>query len=647
MALRRLPSGLLREARRGSTSPSAPSAGRRGAGGGAARRWASAQAVFDLGQGRQTAVETAELTASSRPRPAAAGAAAAAAAGRRRRRGHHRFRDPGSAHRPTITAEGEAGRLDDCWRGRLGAAARCGRRQPASTAYWPQGLVAGSTRDWMTQNVTAGLDPQRPVADRRPKSPAALDRSRLTGLTGTSRSVDATVHWLRPVPPIQGVSGSAEFTPAEITLRGRGGRQVPPTAAGRDRAAEGTVRFTASTPIDEQAEIIGADVRAAARDLRPAAPPAPQAVRAAASWQPQAAGGQAEARLAVGFPLLRDLPMEALKIGAHRPVTEARLPGALVDRDVERGNFDLAVDTDGLKLNGQALLVGCAGAAGPGDGFPRRRPVPGDRARHAGRPVRRGGRSTRWASRRGQVLAGPVALEARYERRRNGQGQRRAARRPARGPAGAWRRWTGPSRPGTPGHRRGHAAAAGRQPGQHGGHPAGGAGAGAEGPRRLRPEGPAGTLRADRGQLRQLPLHRRGAAGRSGTAAPGRPGCAARCSTCGRCSADRPAGARPATADDGAPPLLLDLRFDRVTMGEGRNLLGVQARARRPMRAACCGKCGRPAAPRRWPARRRERGRIRLTLAPRGQQRLLRLTAEDGGALLQALDLTDRSRAAG
>ena len=34
---------------------------------------------------------------------------------------------------------------------------------------------------------------------------------------------DATVHWLRPILPVQGVSGTAEFGLAEITIHGRGG----------------------------------------------------------------------------------------------------------------------------------------------------------------------------------------------------------------------------------------------------------------------------------------------------------------------------------------------------------------------------------------------------------------------------------------
>jgi hypothetical protein len=105
----------------------------------------------------------------------------------------------------------------------------------------------------------------------------------------------------------------------------------------------------------------------------------------------------------------------------------------------------------------------------------------------------------------------------------------------------------------------------------------------------------------------------------------------------------KPGQPPPATTpeEDGLP-LQLDLRFERMTMGEGRNVHGVQARVRsdaagllREVRAT--GRTG--GAPGTTTS-----GDFDLTLAPQGQHRLLRLTAADGGALLQAMDLADSIR---
>jgi hypothetical protein len=108
----------------------------------------------------------------------------------------------------------------------------------------------------------------------------------------------------------------------------------------------------------------------------------------------------------------------------------------------------------------------------------------------------------------------------------------------------------------------------------------------------------------------------------------------------------------PAAADAAGPPLLLDLRFDRVTMGGDRNLLGVQARARTDARgvlreARATGRTApqglgyTPPRPSGAPAAIGQPGPFDFTLIPRGERRQLRLVAEDGGGLLHALDLVN------
>jgi hypothetical protein len=77
--------------------------------------------------------------------------------------------------------------------------------------------------------------------------------------------------------------------------------------------------------------------------------------------------------------------------------------------------------------------------------------------------------------------------------------------------------------------------------------------------------------------------------------------------------------------------MVLEARFDRVTLGEGRELLGVQGRAvvdeHSVLRQGFLR--GRTST---------ASGAFELGVAPRPQGRSLRLTAEDGGAVLRALD---------
>ncbi|MBV1796730.1 DUF3971 domain-containing protein [Siccirubricoccus sp. G192] len=588
-------------------------------------------AVFGLGAGRRLATETAELAATLTP-----GALRLDRVVLRLPRGPA---GPGSgpgsgATGPVVTASGEAVRQGALWRGRLGLGLDA-VRFAGLAAHWPEGVVPGA-RDWIIQNVTAG-EIRNGAWRIEAEAPDTLDAVRLVGLTGTAAASDATVHWLRPIPPLRGVSGSVEFTPTEVTIRGSGGRQLT-ADGGRSglELREATVRFHSLDASPGQAEITVqlagplADAVAVVRHPR-------LKLFERRPLKLSVAAGQVDARLQVGFPLWADLPMEALRLRATARITEARLPGALLDQELGRANLDLVVDTESLKLSGQGLLVDAPVRlamdmdfrAGPPAQVTERATLTG---RMDGRQLDRLGLEAR------QVLAGPVALEARYERRRSGQGQV-ALRGDLRDAwlgveAAGWAK-----RPGTPGSAeamlrlQGDAlqsldsfrlealelALRGRA---------------SFGPRsRLeRVEITEGIFGGSRfiGEVRRP--EREGGPWMAGLHGPlldlrpllGAPGHAE--------GGGAPTPQAAPAAGESGPPMLLDLRFDRVTMGEARNLLGVQGRVQTDARGLLreARASGRTAA---------QSGAFELTLAPRGQRRLLHLTAEDGGALLQALDL--------
>lgn len=625
-ALGAMPSGLLREARARlelRVSPALDEIALRSARLGLT----AAQAMFGLGDSH-VAAETVELAASYAPDEI--------------RLERLALRLPGAdasggpaAAAPTVTAEGEAQRRDGLWR--IGARARLDAVSAQDLpAYWPIG-IGGGARDWITRNVTAGrirngqwrLEAEVPEA-----APEAL---RVTALAGSLEVSDATVHWLRPVPPVQDASGSVEFGLSEIAIRGRGGRQM--LAEGRPSGIElkdAVVRFLRldSKPghADMALQLTGPlpDVFTMLRHPR-------LKLFEKRKLEVQATAGQVEARLAIGFPLWEELPMEELRIRATGKVVEAKLPGALLDRDLERGSFEMAVDMDGLKLGGQAVLVGAPVRLGLEMDF---------RGGPPAQVIERGTLAGRLDERQlaaigldaGRLLDGPVALDARYERRRGGQGTvaLRGDLREARlGLDGLG--WTKPV--GTPGQ----AEATLRLQGD--------ALATAEA---MRLDAPDLALRAragfgPRSRLDRVEVTEGSFAGSRFTGEvrrPERQGDPWQAALRGPLLDLRPMLGPPGAAEDGAareagapdsgPPLQLDLRFDRVTMGEGRNLFGARAQARTDARgllreARATGRTG--AAP--------GEGGFDFTLVPQGTHRLLRLTAEDGGALLRALDLAE------
>ncbi len=660
-----LPAGLLRDARL-RLDLTAPEALDRVALAAARATLGATGAVFDLGQGRRIATDTAEVAASLTPdeirldrlavvlpapggTPAGRGPARAATGESRATPngtpGNASTGNTGGAAAPAgpvITASGEARRQDGLWRGALVLGLDAVRAIDLA-GYWPPGIGSGHERAWIIANVTAGTirNGQWRIEVEAPAAlPGGIEALRVTALSGTAEASDATVHWLRPVPPLRGAAATAEFSLDGIVIRARGGRQLNPDGRPDGRASglelrEATVRFLNLNQSPGNAELavrIGGPLADAVALLRH-----PRLkLFARRKLELNVAAGQVEARLNIGFPLWNDLPLELLRLRATARIAEARLPGALLDRDLERGAFDLTVDTESLKLAGQGLL----------SGVPVRLAVELDfRGGPAAQVIERATLTGRPEARQlaalgldvGTLAEGPLALEARYERRRNGQGQvaLRGDLREARLAVGPLR-WAKP--PGVPGT----AEALLRLQGDT-----------LTSLETFRLEAPEVALRGratfgPRGRLDRLEMDDSRFAGSRFSGEVRRPReadgpwqVALRGPLLDLQGALGPAAApAPPAAEAATPPLMVELGFERVILGEGRELSALAARLRTDAQglvreAQATGRSGPPTA---------SSGGFEFTLAPqgapRGAQRALRLVAEDGGGLLRALDLT-------
>ena len=592
-------------------------------------------AVFALGRGRRVAVAAAEVSASFRPD------------GLRLERLSARLPGvAGAAAGPTVTAQGGAERRapGGGWLARVDLSLDAVRFADLAS-YWPEGL-APNVRGWLVQNVTAGE--ARAGAWRiEAELPEALDAVRVTALSGRAEATGATVHWLRPVPPVQGVSGSAEFALDSVSLTARGGRQARADTGGRGaiEIREGSVRF-----LGLDAEPGNADI---ALQLS-----GPLAEAVAVLKHPRlklferkpleldVAAGQAEARLRIGFPLLADLPVEKLRINTTARINDAHLRGVLLGHDIQDGRVELTADTEGMRVGGQAVLVGAPVRLNLELDF---RPGPPtqaqERATLTGRADPR--QIAMFGLDTGGLLEGPTAVEARYERRRNGSGAvaLRGDLRDARlvfNPAG----WEKP--PGAPGsaeavlrlqgdallsadNMRLDAADLSLQGGR--------ALFGAGGNRLERVEVAEGRFGASRfaGAV-ERPRADGTAEGEAWRAALRGPMLDLRPFLSSGPARQGKRAAEPGAADDRSLPITLDLRFDRALAGETGEFAGVQAGAR--FDAAGLLRAARAAGRTAHAAATGGGGAFDLSLSPDGAgRRVLRVTAEDGGAFLRAIDV--------
>jgi hypothetical protein len=315
---------------------------------------------------------------------------------------------------PLITVQGQAGRTGSQWR----AEARLGLDAVALgdlAHYWPEGL-ARKARRWLAENLTAGT--ARNGAWRVAASgDLASGTAALDAFEGTAEAEEVTVHWLRPVPPAEGVRGRARFGLDAIEIDVAGARQ----AGGGIAVREGRLRigFETDPEIADIALVADgplADVWTLLRHPR---------LRLFDRRPPPVAslgGTLREGRVQLSFPMIDELPIERLRVTASGRGTEVRVPRAVLGRDLERGTFEFAADTDGLRVTGTATLAGIALRIQQEADF--RSGPPGQ---VVGRETATGRADARQIAALGldprPFVEGMVGLDVRSETQRNGQGR--------------------------------------------------------------------------------------------------------------------------------------------------------------------------------------------------------------------------------
>jgi hypothetical protein len=544
----------------------------------------------------------------------------------------------GAPDRPTsaVAATGEASREEGRWRGALDVT--LDRLAFADLpALWPRELAPGA-RSWIIENIPAGEVSQGRWSFRG-ESPGGLAEAELTGLSGEAELRQGVVHWLRPMPPVRQVAGLARFGLQEITVQVTGGKLD--NLAGQPgglELRESTLRFLlppGGLPSTEMAIAVtgpAAETVALLRHPR-------LKLFERRPFPVQVAAGSQQGRVQIAFPLVADLHMDMVRLTAEARVSNAKLTRLIFDRDLEEVNFDLTADADQMRLSGTGVL----------NAIPLRIVSELDfRAGPSGQVVERSQVTGRADAQRiaelgfdtGGLLTGPVALEVRSERRRNGQ-QTVNLRGDLRDavlsfpPLG----WTKP--PGSPGRAEAVLRLQGEQ---------------VTSIEAIRIEALELALRARAvargGRIERIELQETGFGGSrmvGDARAPAQRGGPWAITlrgpvldlrslfgpaghVAGGAARDRePAPPPPETTQ---PPLSVDLRFDQVLLGPAREVFAVQARGRLDQAGVL-----REANLRARTSR--QSGAFELTMTPRGEARVLRGSAEDGGALLRAMGLIE------
>ena len=487
-------------------------------------------------------------------------------------------------------------------------------------ALWPA-VWGGHVRPWLTENLTSGT-----VRNGRLDATvlAAADGSgaRLTAAEGTLLGDDVTIHWLRPVPPVEHAQAVLRLLNPDVLEIA-----LPTARQGAAALANGLVRITGLS-VKDQDLALSADVQATVPDVITLLKHPRLHLLDRKPMTMDRPAGVLAGSLQVTLPLEEHLQFDEVGIHAKGRLTGLRLGGLVAGRDLDRGDVTMDVTQQALHAAGQATLGGIPSNVVVDLDF--RDGGPAQVIQQASATGRATAQQLAAAGLdvTGLVGAGQAGFHAAYAARRDGQATV-AVKSDLRDVALSLAGWTKAA--GQPASAEVQLAIRHDQ---------------LEGIRELRAEGPGMLVRGRAEMVGDRPLrlvldpvHLGQTRARGEVQLPSHPGEPVRATLDGtvldlapQMSRGKPATpARPGAArEEAGTPFVADVRFDQVLLSGERGLGGLTAHAESD---------GRRLNMLRVQSTGREQ--VRASIVPHGTGRAISLRAADAGGLARALDLTD------
>lgn len=253
---------------------------------------------------------------------------------------------------PRVALSGLATRRD----GRIEARVEAGARDVTMAdlrRLWPKDVAEGG-REWVVANIDkGGVRELRLTAEiaAREDAAGAVSEIRVAKLEGGFDFSGLDIHYLRPLPPVSGVTGRATLAPDAIEFTVSGGR------LGALRVTEGKFR---TTGLDKEDQDLDLEVIAAgpiADVVRLLEHPRLDLVKGM-GIKSSDIKGTAATRLALKFPLRKDLSFDHMDVAAASNLQDAALPGVALGNDLTEGKLTLRLDKRGMDVTGTAKLGG-------------------------------------------------------------------------------------------------------------------------------------------------------------------------------------------------------------------------------------------------------------------------------------------------
>ncbi|MEX0922976.1 MAG: AsmA-like C-terminal region-containing protein [Rhodovibrionaceae bacterium] len=209
----------------------------------------------------------------------------------------------------------------------------------------------GNGRSWVSENVTAGGATDAAVHVSLSLPDMDPEKLLVKRLDGSYRFDDLEVHFLRPMPPITGINGTAVFDADSMTF------SVEQGGIGEIRSPGSTV-----TLYDFDTEVSKAQIDFAPRGPLSAAlellnHPRLRLIEGL-GLDPASISGSAAAQVKMGYPLIDELTFDGVQVEAKGELSEVAIRELLLGQGVTDGDLDLDLQKDGMTLQGGAVFGG-------------------------------------------------------------------------------------------------------------------------------------------------------------------------------------------------------------------------------------------------------------------------------------------------
>jgi hypothetical protein len=216
-------------------------------------------------------------------------------------------------------------------------------------SYWP--ITAGrKARAWLTKNLVAGTVTQATANFRLLLPGGVSGAATVERLDGTLRYDNLQVHYLRPLPPVSGVTGSGSFDLQGFLLR------IDSGTTANQSIPSGEVKITG---LDRNRDAIAIQVGLTGplRDVLTVLNHPHLHLLSGLGLDPAWISGQSDMQALFRFALIGAITLDTVDIKAEGNLKEVSIQNIVLGHSAEHGQLSLMLDKQGMYLKGPIAVA--------------------------------------------------------------------------------------------------------------------------------------------------------------------------------------------------------------------------------------------------------------------------------------------------